>query len=132
MKLQLLRARLALLTGRPEVALATSTALAATARIQGVPRYASTAALVGHQARAALGEPVDLERARADLAEVESAVRLEAWWWAGETGAALGDDHWIRHAEQLAAQLAEHSGTHRDTLRVEAGRRLAGWRLRTR
>jgi DNA-binding SARP family transcriptional activator/tetratricopeptide (TPR) repeat protein len=132
MKRSLLSARASLLDGSAEDALATATGLAGDAERVGVPRYAATARLLAHQARALLGEPVDLDAAWRDLAEVESAVALESWWWAGETGAALGQERWLDRAEALAAGLADASGEHREALRHEATRRLAGWRVRTR
>lgn len=132
MKHALLRARTALLTGTAAEALETAEALRADADRTGVPRYGSVARLLVHQARAALGEPVDPDTAWHDLAAVEDAVAVEAWWWAGETGAALGQARWLERAETLAATLADASGEHGDTLRAEADRRLAGWRLRLR
>lgn len=127
MKLRLLRARSALATGRAAEALATSRALQEVATRAGVPRYASVAALVGHQARATLGQPVDLDRAWADLAAVERSVRLEAWWWAGETGRALGQARWLDRAVALVDDLGRASGVHRVALQAEADRRLAAW-----
>jgi hypothetical protein len=81
-----------------------------------------------HRAHADLGRPVDLDAAWQDLAAVEQAVGIEAWWWAGETGATLGQERWLRRAEELAAALAAESGPYAETLRAEAGRRLAHWR----
>ena len=127
MRLQLLRARTDLLAGNAEGALVVATALRDHAAEAGVPRYASVAALLVHQASAALGEPVDLERAWADLGAVERSVRVEAWWWAGETGAALGQDRWVEKAAELARDLAAASGAHADELRTEADRRLSAW-----
>jgi DNA-binding SARP family transcriptional activator/tetratricopeptide (TPR) repeat protein len=132
MKRSLLSARTSLLGGSAEDALATAAALAAGAEHVGVPRYAATARLLVHQARALLGERVDLDGAWRDLTEVESAVALESWWWAGETGAVLGQARWLDRAEALAAGLADASGEHREPLQREATRRLAGWRVRTR
>ncbi len=127
MRLRLLRARVALASGRADEALDTSAVLRDTARREDVPRYASVAALLHHQARAALGEEVDLDRAWTDLGEAERSVGVEAWWWAGETGRALGQDRWLARAEELAGELATASGEHRDVLRAEADRRLAAW-----
>ena len=127
MKLQLLRARADLLLEQPEQALESAAALRDSADRIGVPRYAATARLLVHQAHAALGEPVDLDEAHRDLDTVEQVVRVEAWWWAGETGAALGQPDWLRRAARLADELARGSGSHADSLRAEVDRRLAVW-----
>ncbi len=128
MKLQLLDAQVRLLVDDPAGGLLLAEQLREDAVRVGVPRYDASARLVGHRARAALGEPVDLDRAWQDLAELEQAVRVEAWWWAGETGAALGQSRWLARSEQLAADLARAGGGHADALRAEADRRLADWR----
>ena len=128
MKLQLLDAQVRVLSGDPAAGLLLAEQLREDAVGAGVPRYDASARLVAHRARAALGEPVDLDRAWQDLAELEQAVRVEAWWWAGETGAALGQSRWLDRSEQLAADLARASGSHADTLRAEADRRLTEWR----
>jgi DNA-binding SARP family transcriptional activator/tetratricopeptide (TPR) repeat protein len=128
MKLALLDAQVRLLAGDAEEALRTADALAVSARQMGVPRYETCATLVAHRARRALAVPVDPEHAWQDLAAVERAVGIEAWWWAGETGAALGQPRWLDRAEQLAASLAGAAGQHGDVLRAEAERRLADWR----
>ena len=131
MKLALLRTRAALLLEQPADALRSAAALRDSADRIGVPRYAATARLLVHQARAALAEPVDLDEALRDLGTVEHAVRIEAWWWAGETGAALGEEAWLRRAESLADDLARQSRDHGDSLRAEADRRLAVWRAKS-
>ncbi len=131
MKLQLLDAQVRLLSGDPASASGISADLAAAARQAGVPRYEACAALVGHRARAALGEPVDLDRAWADLGAVERAVGIEAWWWAGRTGADLGEQRWLTHGEELVVRLAGASGPHADALRTDAARRFADWRTIT-
>ncbi len=128
MKLHLLDAQALLLGGSAEKALQVATALSASAASAGVPRYVSCADLVAHRARAALGEPVDLEKAWADLSEVERSVGIEAWWWAGQTGAELGQERWLARAEELVVDLAGRSGDHADTLRADATRRLEAWR----
>ncbi len=128
MKLRLLDAQLRLLAGAPEEALRIAEDLREDAVRADVPRYDASARLVAHRARAAVGEPVDLDRAWSDLQDVEGAVRIEAWWWAGETGAALGEPRWIDRAEQLADDLARAAGPRADGLRAEADRNLARWR----
>ena len=132
LKLAVLRTRLALLLGEPESALTGAEGLLTTATSLGVPRYGSVARLLAHQARAALGEPVDLTTVMTDLDAVERTVKLEAWWWAGDTGALLGSDDLVDRAESLAADLARSSAAYADGLRADADRRLTGWRLRTR
>jgi DNA-binding SARP family transcriptional activator len=131
MKLSLLRARTLLLAGDATAALATAAALVADAERVGVPRYAATARLLVHRAHAALGEPADLDTVAADVAAVEAAVAVEAWWWAGETGMALGQERWLDRAATLAGRLADASGEYAGPLRAEATRRIDGWRART-
>lgn len=128
MKLDLLDAQVQLLRGAPEEALRTAERLRDAAAASGVPRYETCARLVVHRARAALGEAPDTEGAWQDLAALERAVGIEAWWWAGRTGADLGDPRWTERSEALVADLARRSGDHADTLRAEADRRLAEWR----
>lgn len=128
MKLQLLDARARLAVGDPEGALRVADELARTARQADVRRYASCGRLVHLWSAAASGERVDPEDAWRACAAVEQSVGVEAWWWAGATGAALGMDRCLRRAEELADGLARRSGPHADTLRLEAGRRLAQWR----
>ncbi|WP_183408304.1 ATP-binding protein [Nocardioides pocheonensis] len=132
MKHTLLRARVALQRGALDDAVGLASGLAAGADQVGVPRYAATARLLVHQATAAAGEPVDLDAAWRDLGAVEGAVALEAWWWAGETGAALRQQRWIDRAELLASRLADAGGARGDSLRADASRRLEDWRLRVR
>jgi len=129
-KLRLLRSRQALLLGQPEAALQLATRLADESGVQGVPRYSSVARLVAHQATAALGEPVDHESVRRDLAEAEHAVAVEAWWWAGETGAALGVPDLVDRAGVLAHRLAKASGDRTPELLRDFERRSAQWRPR--
>lgn len=128
MKLQLLDAQVRLLAGAPEEALRIADDLREDAVRAGVPRYDASARLVAHRARAALGEPVDLDRAWRDLADVEGAVRVEAWWWAGQTGAELGQPRWLDRAERLADDLARAAGPRADGLRADADRHLVRWR----
>src|SRR3954452_10428360 len=132
MKHALLSARAALVRGTAEDTLVVAGRLAAQADAVGVPRYAATARLLVHQARAVLGEPVDHDLAWRDLRAVEDAVALEACWWAGETGAVLGQQRWLDRAESLAGHLADASGVYREPLHAEATRRLDQWRLRMR
>lgn len=128
MKMQLLQAQVDLHAERPEAALMTASALQAAAAGAGVPRYDACARLLTHRARAALGEPVDPVAVVGDLADVERAVGVEAWWWAGSTGAALGLEPLLARSESLAATLAGASGGHAEALHAEADRQLAEWR----
>ena len=132
MKLRSLQARHALVVGDAETALTVADELAAAAERAGVPRYAGVAALLGHRARARLGEPVDHAVVEQDLRLVARSVGVEAWWWAGETGADLGVDAWVGWAEEWANDLAGASGPDGLALRKHADGRLAGWRLSSR
>ncbi|WP_141006269.1 ATP-binding protein [Nocardioides humi] len=127
MKRQLLLAQVHLLREEPEAALSVALALAAAAARGGVPRYDACASLLAHRARHALGEPVDPAAAWRDLGRVERAVGIEAWWWAGSTGAALGDERWLGRSAELVAGLADAAGRHADVLRDAAGRQLDRW-----
>jgi DNA-binding SARP family transcriptional activator len=132
MKQQLLSSRLALLRGDAEHALAAALALDQAAAALGVPRYASTARILGHRARHALGVPAEPAAVAADLDLLERSVAIEAWWWTGDTAAELGVPAWLERAERQAALLAGHAGLHADTLRQEADRRMRGWQARGR
>ena len=132
LKHQLITARLALLRGDPESALAKATGLHARAAALGVPRYSSVARVVAHRARRALGLPADLETVAADLGLVKASVAIEAWWWAGETAADFGIPGWLDDAARQAERLARQAGDHGDVLRRTAGQRLDSWRARIR
>lgn len=124
----LLSARLALLRGDPANGLAAATALEARASVLGVPRYTSAARLVAHRARHVLRQPVDLAAVEADLGALDRAVAVEAWWWAGELGAAFGQPAWLDRAADRAARLAGVAGPYADVLRQAAGQQLDRWR----
>ncbi len=128
LKHQLLSARLALLRGDPEAALAAASDLAARAGTLGVPRYTSVARLVGHRARHLLRLPVDLGAVTADLDALDRAVGIEAWWWTGDIGAEFGNAAWLDRAAERAARLAGAAAGYADGLRQAADLRLAGWR----
>ena len=127
LKHQLITARLALLRGDPEAALAAASELEARAAALGVPRYVSVARVLAHRARRALSLPVDLDVVAADLDRVEAAVAVEAWWWTGETAADLAVPAWLDLAAERAGRLARSAGDHADTLRQAAARRLNEW-----
>jgi len=127
LKHQLITARLALLRGDPEAALAAASELEARAAALGVPRYVSVARVLAHRARRALALPVDLDVVAADLDRVEAAVAVEAWWWTGETAADLAVPAWLDVAAERAGRLARSAGDHADTLRQAAARRLDDW-----
>ncbi len=132
LKHQLITARLALVRGDPESALATATGLQARAAALGVPRYDSVARIISHRARRALGLPADPKTVAADLRLVKASVAIEAWWWAGETAADFGVPGWLDDAAGQAERLARQAGDHGDVLRRTAGQRLAAWRARIR
>jgi len=127
LKHQLITARLALLRGDPEAALAAASELEARAAALGVPRYVSVARVLAHRARRALSLPVALDVVAADLDRVEAAVAVEAWWWTGETAADLAVPAWLDLAAERAERLARSAGDHADTLRQAAARRLDDW-----
>jgi hypothetical protein len=128
LKHRLITGRLALLRGDPEAALAAVTELEARAAALAVPRYVSVARVLEHRARRALGLPVDLGAVAADLARLEAAVAVEAWWWTGEAAADLAVPAWLDLAAERAERLARSAGDYADTLRRAAARRLDGWR----
>jgi len=132
MKSRLLHARLALLAGQAGVALELARGLAADAAGAGIPRFAAPAGLLAHRARHRLGLPVDLEEVERDLAAAQAAVALESWWWTGETAAELGVPAWLDRAADSVKHLAGHCGELADSLRGEADRRLAEWRVSAR
>jgi hypothetical protein len=127
LKYQLITARLALLRGDPEAALAAASELEARAAALGVPRYVSVARVLAHRARRALSLPVNLDVVAADLDRVEAAVAVEAWWWTGEAAAELAVPAWLDLAAARAERLARSAGDYADTLRQAAARRLDGW-----
>ncbi|MBV9796028.1 MAG: AAA family ATPase [Actinobacteria bacterium] len=128
LKHQLITARLALLRGDAEAALATATALHTRATTLGVPRYVSVARVLTDRARRALTLPCELDLVVADLELVETSVAVEAWWWTGETAAAFAVPAWLDTAAERAERLARQAGDQADGLRQAADRRLAGWR----
>jgi hypothetical protein len=128
LKHQLLTARAALLRGEPERALAGASGLEARAGALGVPRYSSVARLLRHRANRALGRPVDLDLAAADLDLLDASVAIEAWWWTGEMAADFAIPAWLDRAEDRAGRLARNAGRYADGMRREADQRLRGWR----
>jgi len=128
-KLDLLRARLALAREEPHRALELASALAGRADAVGVPRYAAVAWLLVFRARAALGEPVDLDRVLAELTRTREAVAVEAWWWMGEAAAAHRVPRWVDAASDLVQQLAAQSGPRGPQLRAWAAGRLDSWQV---
>ncbi|HLN68760.1 MAG TPA: AAA family ATPase [Streptosporangiaceae bacterium] len=128
LKYQLLTARLALLRGDAEAALAAAAGLESRATVLGVLRYVSVARVLKHRARRALSLPVDLEMVAADLDLVEGSVAVEAWWWTGEAAADFAVPAWLDVAAVRAERLARQAGDYAGTLRRAAGQRLDGWR----
>jgi len=131
LKLALLRARLDLAAGDAASALEGAVALNASADTIGVPRYGSVARLLVHQAHAALGEPVDRDAVGRDVAAAREKVGVEAWWWAGDTAAALRDRALLADAETFVDELAR-SSDRPDEVRAAADRRVRVWQLRMR
>ncbi len=127
LKQDLVAARMALLRGDAELALATATRLAEAAVSLGIPRYASAAGLLRHRAAAAMGLPPDLPSAERDLDLMEHSVAVEAWWWTGEAAAELRVPAWLDRAADQAGRLAAAAGEHGDTLRRHADARLRHW-----
>ncbi len=125
LKHQLITARLALLRGDAERALAGAGDLAARAAALGVPRYTSVARLLAHRANRALGLPVDPGAVAADLDLLDSCVAIEAWRWTCEVATDFAQPAWLDRAADRAARLARGAGSHADGLLREADRRLA-------
>jgi hypothetical protein len=128
----LLQARTALGSGNAESALGLAEDTARTAEALGVPRFAGPARLVAARARHRLGLPVDRDAVAADLEVAQRTMAVEAWWWAGETGAEFAEPRWVDRAEQLAAELAHQAGDRSDVFLASAGRRIQQWRSVTR
>ncbi len=132
LKYQLLTARLALLRGDAEAALAAAAGLETRAAVLGVPRYVSVARVLKHRARRALSLPVDLDRVAADLDLVEGSVAVEAWWWTGEAAADFAVPAWLDVAAGRAERLARQAGDYADTLRRAAAGAWTAGEPRTR
>jgi hypothetical protein len=128
----LLQARIDLGSGNAESALGLAEDTARTAEALGVPRFAGPARLVAARARHRLGLPVDRDAVAADLEVAHRTMAVEAWWWAGETGAEFAEPRWVDRAEQLAAELAHQAGDRSDVFLASAGRRIQQWRSVTR
>ena len=124
LKHQFISARLALLRGDAERALAGADELAARAAALGVPRYTSVARLLAHRANHALGLPVDPGTVAADLDLLDSFVAIEAWRWTCDVATDFAQPAWLDRAADRAARLARGAGSHADGLLREADRRL--------
>ena len=124
LKHQLISARLALLRGEPERALAGADDLAARAATLGVPRYTSVARLLAHRANRALGVPVESDAVAADLDLLDHCVAIEAWRWTCDVATDFAQPAWLDRAADRAARLARAAGSHADGLLREADRRL--------
>ncbi len=125
LKHQFISARLALLSGDAERALAGAGDLAASAAALGVPRYTSVARLLVHRANRMLGVPVDLAAVVADLDLLERCVAVEAWRWTCDVAADFAEPAWLDRAADQVARLARGAGSHADGLLREADRRLS-------
>jgi len=128
LKHRLISARLALLRGDAERALADAIDLEARATALGVPRYTSVARLLRHRANRALDRPVDPGAVEADLDLLDASVAVEAWRWTGDVAADFANPAWLKRAEERAGRLARNAGSYADGLRRAAGQRLSGWR----
>ncbi len=124
LKHQFISARLALLRGDAERALAGAGDLATRAAALGVPRYTSVARLLAHRANRALGLPADLGAVAADLDLLDSCVAIEAWRWTCDVATDFAQPAWLDRAADRAARLARGAGSHADGLLREADRRL--------
>ena len=124
LKHQFVSARLALLRGDAERALAGADDLAARAAALGVPRYTSVARLLAHRANRALGVPVDPGAVAADLDLLDRCVAVEAWRWTCDVATDFAQPAWLDRAADRAARLARAAGSHADGLLREADRRL--------
>ena len=125
LKHQFISARLALLRGDTERALAGAGDLAARAAALGVPRYTSVARLLVHRANRALGVPVDPAAVVEDLDLLDRCVAVEAWRWTCDVAADFAEPAWLDRAADRAARLARGAGSHADGLLREADRRLS-------
>ena len=124
LKHQFISARLALLRGDAERALAGAGDLATRAAALGVPRYTSVARLLAHRANRALGLPADLGAVAADLDLLDGCVAIEAWRWTCDVATDFAQPAWLDRAADRAARLARGAGSHADGLLREADRRL--------
>jgi len=124
LKHRMLTGRLALLSGDAELALAQARELESQAAALGVPRYASVARLLAHQASHALGVPVDPGMVTADLDLLDRCVAIEAWRWTCDLACDLGQPVWRERAADRAARLARAAGVYAEGLLREADRRL--------
>ena len=126
LKHRFIGARLTLLRGDAERALAEAGELAARATELGVPRYTSVARLLAHRANHALGLPVDPGAVAADLDLLDRCVAIEAWRWTCDVAADFAVPAWQDRAADRAARLAQGAGRYADGLLREADRRLGG------
>jgi DNA-binding SARP family transcriptional activator/tetratricopeptide (TPR) repeat protein len=126
LKYRFIGARLTLLRGDAERALADAGELAARATELGVPRYTSVARLLAHRANHALGRPVDPDTVAADLDLLDRCVAIEAWRWTCDVAGDFAVPAWQDRAADRAARLAQGAGRYADGLLREADRRLGG------
>ena len=132
LKHRFISARLTLLRGDAERALAEAGELAARAAELGVPRYTSVARLLAHRANHALGLPVDPGAVAADLDLLDRCVAIEAWRWTCDVAADFAVPAWQDRAADRAARLAQGAGGYADGLLREADRRLGDPRTAAR
>lgn len=95
-----------------------------------MPRYASIARLVGYRAGIDLGLPTDLAAVQAELDRADRSVAIEAWWWAGELGSVLRNDHLIDRAEAGAARILRETDSAAQVFQRYARGLIDRWRAR--
>lgn len=132
LRVELLRGRIALLRGDPDVALGVADRLITAATGRRAPRYTQLGAVLRVQARAVSGEEPPSLIALAELSSSLSYVAgSEAWWLMADLAASLGSDaclaHSRSHRDRLAAQLDE---SRRVAFLRYAGTRLESTRIR--
>ena len=125
----LVRARIHLATGEPEVAFDWALGTREVSEARGEQRYATLGRLLVARAQAQLGQQVDLDQVDTDLTSLSQLAGLEAWWITAETAADVGVEAWWGLAERRAAELATHAGDRAPSFQAHAARRLDRLRL---
>jgi tetratricopeptide (TPR) repeat protein len=122
LKRRLHRARVALLEERWDDARGAAGAVAQRAQELGIPRYAASARLVGHEARLRAGEAPAREQVAVDLATLRHEP--EGWWATARAATVFGVTAWRQMAAAQVASLCPLAGDRIDTLRRVADRRF--------
>ncbi len=121
---RLVRARLDLVLGDVEAALAGAGSLAADAASLGAARYQVQARLVAATAAHRLGAVLDLHEVGRLLIRLDEVAGLESWWITAEVARAFGVGEWDDLARRRVSDLRTRAGGHSAALDREAGRRL--------